>query len=711
MALIIGDGDNNVLSGTEDDDVIRGFDGLDSLYGFSGRDLLNGGDGDDRLYGGNDVDELIGGGGNDTIQGVDSAVILTTGGPSDVIDGGAGIDVLVVRYVNFTNTLGQPAQVTLDLSIGSGEVLVGGFRGENFTSMERLDFAGPEGDDVVTGGKYDDTIDGKGGNDILKAAAGNDIVSDSWGVISADGGAGNDTIKLFRRSLFHEDTAPALIDGDAGTFTLGGAVAGTFKNFENLWIETGHGNDSISGITGGTNYMMAGYATRGNKTFIGKELNDTLVGGDGNDRLFGGSGDDQLTGYGGSNVMNGGSGNDGFTTNLGGSDTIAGGTGNDTANGGGAGSHVDLGAGSDLMFLYEQAVVGADAYNGGAGKDIFRIYYQNATVDFTNAKLTGFETLDFVDYGQSVNLTMRLTTAQLSGFDAITFSVINGDNDSCVIALDDDDAIVLPEVTNLHGLILADGGQRADLSDVHSVNVPTVTGGNGNDTVIGTGVYGAVILANLGAGRDLYTGGVARERVTGGGGNDTLNGGGGNDIVARGDDVLFGDAGNDLLNGGTRNDLLDGGSGRDRLAGGAGDDTLRGGASSDQLAGNAGRDVFSYTGVAESRSTTFDTLTGVDFKGQDRFDLNSTVTGIDGAVNKGTLSTASFDANLKAAISPARLAADHAVLFRPDAGSYAGATVLVVDANHKAGFQAQEDFVFLLTNPANLSSIDIADFI
>jgi hypothetical protein len=43
------------------------------------------------------------------------------------------------------------------------------------------------------------------------------------------------------------------------------------------------------------------------------------------------------------------------------------------------------------------------------------------------------------------------------------------------------------------------------------------------------------------------------------------------------------------------------------------------------------------------------------------------------------------------------LAAHHAILFRPNAGSYAGQYFLVVDVNGHAGYDAGADLVFHLT--------------
>jgi len=74
--------------------------------------------------------------------------------------------------------------------------------------------------------------------------------------------------------------------------------------------------------------------------------------------------------------------------------------------------------------------------------------------------------------------------------------------------------------------------------------------------------------------------------------------------------------------GGEGSDLLIGTAAGDRLNGEAGDDYLRGGAGADQLSGGAGRDMFVYAHVGDSTAAAFDTIT--DFtSGTDRIDLTA----------------------------------------------------------------------------------------
>jgi hypothetical protein len=67
MALLTGNGNRNVLKGTNGIDVILGLGGNDDLFGYGGSDRLEGGAGNDLLDGGAGSDLVDGGLGNDTL--------------------------------------------------------------------------------------------------------------------------------------------------------------------------------------------------------------------------------------------------------------------------------------------------------------------------------------------------------------------------------------------------------------------------------------------------------------------------------------------------------------------------------------------------------------------------------------------------------------------------------------------------------------------
>lgn len=146
--------------------------------------------------------------------------------------------------------------------------------------------------------------------------------------------------------------------------------------------------------------------------------------------------------------------------------------------------------------------------------------------------------------------------------------------------------------------------------------------------------------------------------------------------------------------GGTAADTITGSAGNDWIFGGNGGDTLRGG---------AGADTFFYDSAAQSSSINYDRLLDFDFT-NDRIQISGQVHDSYASVTSGLLSTATFDANISAALD-SQLTGGRAVLFTPTSGTLAGLTFLVVDANGVDGYQANQDYVFQLPN-ANTGGVD-----
>jgi len=128
-----------------------------------------------------------------------------------------------------------------------------------------------------------------------------------------------------------------------------------------------------------------------------------------------------------------------------------------------------------------------------------------------------------------------------------------------------------------------------------------------------------------------------------------------------------------------------------------------GGLGADKLTGGALSDTFTYTSAAQSTGTHYDTITGFKF-GTDIFDTPGavgTITGINTALNAGTLSTTTFDANLASAMN-GHLTAHHAVLFTPNSGTLSGVTFLIVDLNGVAGYQSGHDLVIRMNSTTGI---------
>ncbi len=90
MAIRIGNGGNNTLTGTNGSDLLTGGDGNDTLNGGAGIDILFGGDDSDILNGGSGSDLVSGDSGQDTLvyRKAENA------GSLDIYDGGSGNDTL-----------------------------------------------------------------------------------------------------------------------------------------------------------------------------------------------------------------------------------------------------------------------------------------------------------------------------------------------------------------------------------------------------------------------------------------------------------------------------------------------------------------------------------------------------------------------------------------------------------------------------------------
>lgn len=136
------------------------------------------------------------------------------------------------------------------------------------------------------------------------------------------------------------------------------------------------------------------------------------------------------------------------------------------------------------------------------------------------------------------------------------------------------------------------GDDTIDLSGMTGSSYLTsdLTGGTGNDTLIGGGgedvIYGET-------GIDTLLGGGNNDFIDGGSGDDKISGGLGNDILhgRLDDDIILGDGGNDIITGEQGKDIISAGSGDDRVWGGQDIDWIAGGEDNDTLQGDQGDDL------------------------------------------------------------------------------------------------------------------------
>ena len=373
--MIAGDGDDDSLFGGEGSDQIDGGDGNDYLSG-------NGG----YVYGEGEAvaDSLSGGAGNDTID----------AGYSDVVDGGAGIDVLA--YYGH----GGPTGVSVDfrqltsggtISIGGGTI--SGIEFVGYISLSDLNdtvvagaapgidgttIIGWGGDDDLTGSSSNDGLYGESGNDILDGAAGDDFLH---------GGNGIDRFK----------------------YALGG------------------GQDRISDLTAGETVEIRGYEAAQSIAQVGADVVVVLSA---SDRITlrntdlatvqaalrfvdavpttPTAGDDTLTGTAAADAINGLGGND-TIYGLGGNDTLDGGAGNDILDGGIGGDTLRGGVGNDTYLV--DSALDRITEASGAGTDEVR-----ATVNYTLGSSVSVEKMTAAG-SAAVNLTGNELAQTLVGDD------------------------------------------------------------------------------------------------------------------------------------------------------------------------------------------------------------------------------------------------------------------------------------------------------
>ena len=224
-----GDG-NDTLSASAPVDAIgvallNGDGGDDVLTGPDTGDTLSGGDGNDVLIGGKGGDDLNGGAGNDIFM-------WSNGDGNDVNTGGDGNDLTVV---NGNPTLGDAFTLGPDQLAGFVR-----FKRTNLTTVsllsdtERFQVLALGGDDsfspapglgartglTIVGGDGADTIVGSDGADRILGGDGNDTITPGGGRDLVFGDAGDDQIDL-------RDGAPDVAhggDGDDSVLTDGALV-------------------------------------------------------------------------------------------------------------------------------------------------------------------------------------------------------------------------------------------------------------------------------------------------------------------------------------------------------------------------------------------------------------------------------------------------------------------------------------------------------
>jgi Ca2+-binding RTX toxin-like protein len=382
----------------------------------------------------------------------------------------AGDEGDIFRHLVMGRTLSAQALAGLRMEDDVAVIRVGG----RLVAIEKMDFIGTSGDDLINGTIGADYINSGAGADTINAGSGNDTIDPGlshpgspWDSVS--GGAGNDILIVNYNTfdaIVGSDVVNNGINGYSGSYTTQVLYGVVFSGIERFDIT---GSSSIDIIKGGVN-------------------NDTIRGGAGNDTID--------TGAGGNDLVDGGSGTDGIILDLGtqtinltvdigtgsfsaggvtatsierfdtlttGSgndiiigglldDTIIGGAGNDTIDpGAGISNDVSGGAGNDVLvfdygFLIDNVLIdnGGDGYSGyygGFGGVVFsgieRFNYTGSNGDDyinggkNNDTLQGGIGNDTFNGGLGADVFMfggnRVTTVSSLGIDNISSFTLNSD--------------------------------------------------------------------------------------------------------------------------------------------------------------------------------------------------------------------------------------------------------------------------------------------
>jgi Ca2+-binding RTX toxin-like protein len=259
-------GANLYFGGDANGDIVSN---VENLIGSALDDTLVGDGNNNWLTGGTGIDTLAGGGGNDTYV-IDNALDV-------IIEIGGGIDTVLTSLTNFT--LAPEVEKLIFTSalvnVGTGNALNNTLTGNTVT-------------DTLTGLSGDDTLIGRDGNDVLRGGAGADVLNGGLGIadladylgatasivvaldgsLASTGEAAGDTfvgVERLRGSNFDDTLAGDNLDnyifGQNGIDTMSG-LDGADR------ITGGIGADSLTGGAGGDFFQYTAL------TEIGDAIND-----------------------------------------------------------------------------------------------------------------------------------------------------------------------------------------------------------------------------------------------------------------------------------------------------------------------------------------------------------------------------------------------------------------------------------------------------
>jgi len=470
-----------VINGTSGTDTLIGTSGADELYGFAGNDSLSGGEGNDLLEGG------LG---------------------ADILNGGNGIDT--ASYATST------AGVTVNLTTGTG--IGGDAQGDTLSSIESL-----------IGSAFNDSLTASAAGSSLIGGAGNDVYfvnGTAVNVIETAGG-GDDEVRTVLNTLRLADNVERL------TYVGNSNFVGFGNSLDNV-ITGGVNNDVLSGgagadqFIGGNGFDIASYVdsptgvTINTKTGVnsGIALGDTYVGieqirgSNSGDIFVGGLGADNFDGSGGTDILSFASETSGVTLDL--SPAVLTGIA-----AGDAYTSIEAFQGTSYADTFTGSARAMENFIGGGGADTLTgvgrgdgAWYVNSSAAVQVNLLTGVGTggdaqgdvLNNID-----NLVGSAFNDTLTG-NAYANLLEGGDGNDILYGGDGNDTLYGHSFTDTGALAVP--GSTDNQADI-------IYGGNGDDYIIGyVRDVGSVFYGEAGNDNITVVSGIA----DGGDGNDTLVG-------------------------------------------------------------------------------------------------------------------------------------------------------------------------------------------
>jgi Ca2+-binding RTX toxin-like protein len=415
---------------------------------------------------------------------------------------------------------------------------------------------GGDGHDVITGGAAADTLDGAGGTDEVDGAGGNDSITGGWGPDTLAGGAGTNTLDggdgddTLRSAPGSPDTLIGGASVDAVTYATRTSAVHISANGVANDGEPGEGDNVMGDVETlvGSSYDDMLIATRTSpahlvRTLDGRGGNDYLEPSipTARDRMYGGAGFDRVTYH---------TRTDALTLRP---EDMFFSAGTSGAPGEADGIHVDVeqlrgGSGNDTIFARDQT--NGMILEGMGGKDTLhprRSYQADVRGGDADDTVSYQEITEFVHVtldgrandgpGGKLQLT-RTDVERITG--GLGNDTLIGNASHNVIDGHNGDDYIEPGLGSDD--ILGGAGTDRVIYQFHPAAVSLSLDGVKNDGMPGENdnILGSVETLRGSAFDDTLTGNGAANLLQSVGGNDTLNPGGGSDVAesGEGDDTI-----------------------------------------------------------------------------------------------------------------------------------------------------------------------------